>query len=349
MANLTKHCLMISPKFYKTLSGSSAMSVNAYRSAVLDGKERQALRTFSARKSRLSNCTCYWPLCTWRSSWRTRNHCQSAQCRNPPCRNLRAAAHSMSINFQQQWTLNAGINLLLKMWTTNHTHTLFLVPHLRHHSFRGPVHGIIGQWICPGEMRYPFLIEIASDLDLKHDTLCWWDPIEMELPKHSKTWTRMLRWSVYVVNVCFFRQFLVWKRREESPFLVQNWGVTDHSRLTRLWWCLSLKITVLPCARQKGSDTIQFHCCSTVPQNRSQSILASHSSHDVENVSRHTFSQSTTKLSNKNFSSAQRAATLDQWSAQLSSSDVFSLPLAFFSALPRLSSSDLTDGLTELG
>ena len=43
------------------------------------------------------------------------------------CCNLRLAAHSDT--------------LLLKASNTNHTR--FLVPHLRHHSLRGPVHGII--------------------------------------------------------------------------------------------------------------------------------------------------------------------------------------------------------------
>ena len=55
MANLTKHYLMISPKEPKALSGSRAMSLNACWSrpiAVLDGKERQALRIRVALKSR---------------------------------------------------------------------------------------------------------------------------------------------------------------------------------------------------------------------------------------------------------------------------------------------------------
>ena len=55
IASLTKHCLTISPKEPKALSGSRAMSLNACWSrpiAVLDGKDRQALRTFAALKSR---------------------------------------------------------------------------------------------------------------------------------------------------------------------------------------------------------------------------------------------------------------------------------------------------------
>ena len=56
MANLTKHCLMISSKESKQLSSRLAMSVKACWSrpiAVLDGKERQALRISTARKTRL--------------------------------------------------------------------------------------------------------------------------------------------------------------------------------------------------------------------------------------------------------------------------------------------------------
>ena len=53
IASLTKHCLTISPKEPKALSRSRAMSLNACWSrpiAVLDGQERQALRTFAALK-----------------------------------------------------------------------------------------------------------------------------------------------------------------------------------------------------------------------------------------------------------------------------------------------------------
>ena len=55
IASLTKHCQTISPKEPKPLSGSTAMSLNACWSspiAALDGKERQALRTLAAVKSK---------------------------------------------------------------------------------------------------------------------------------------------------------------------------------------------------------------------------------------------------------------------------------------------------------
>ena len=58
IANLIKHCLTISPKESEALSGRSAMSLNACWSrpiAVLDGKKREALRTFSDRKSRFTS------------------------------------------------------------------------------------------------------------------------------------------------------------------------------------------------------------------------------------------------------------------------------------------------------
>ena len=50
VANLTKHCLTISPNELKALLRRKAMSLNACWSrpiAVLDPKERQAFRTFS--------------------------------------------------------------------------------------------------------------------------------------------------------------------------------------------------------------------------------------------------------------------------------------------------------------
>ena len=48
-------------------------------------------------------------------------HNESEPIVNPPCRNLRAAAHSLSTEFQQQSTKHSRDTLLLKMSNTSHT------------------------------------------------------------------------------------------------------------------------------------------------------------------------------------------------------------------------------------
>ena len=123
--------------------------------------------------------------------------------RNPWCRSLRAAAHAMSTNFQQRSTKHSWDTLLLKASNTNHTR--FLVLHLRHHSLRGPVHGlIIGGLTLGHDLMHATSGGVPSRWNFSSKFLFWVIALSP-----SKTWMR----TRPVVSV----------RRERLSLLRERW------------------------------------------------------------------------------------------------------------------------------